>query len=177
MNPFAFLIDILLQMYAMILLLRVILQWVRADFYNPACQFIVKITNPVVKPVRRFIPGLWGIDMATVLLVLIITAIKLAAVYALSGYSIGIAPLIMGSVLDSIQLLLSIFLYGIIIQALLSWINPDPYNPMMVLLNSITRPVLRPFQRLLPPMGGFDISPIFAIIAIMFIQQSLKYFL
>ncbi len=177
MNPFAFLIDILFQMYALVLLLRVILQWSRADFYNPVSQFIVKVTNPVVKPARRIIPGFWGIDMATVVVVLAITAIKLLLVYALAGYSIGVLPLLLAALMDTVQLLLNIFLYAIIIQALLSWINPDPYNPMMILLDSITRPVLGPFQRLIPPMGGFDISPIFAIIAIMFIQQSLKYFL
>jgi YggT family protein len=81
------------------------------------------------------------------------------------------------TLLDTINLLLNVFLFAIIIQAVLSWVNPDPYNPIVVLLNSITWPVLKPFKKLLPPIGGLDISPIFAIIAILFIKQSIHYFL
>lgn len=180
MNPFAFLVDIFLHLYTLVLLLRLLLQWVRADFYNPVSQFIVKITNPLVLPLRRLIPGFGGIDMATLLLVLLVTAIKLTLVSLLNGVSltdISALGLMLTTLLDTIDLTLNVFLFAIIIQAVLSWVNPDPYNPVVGLLNSLTWPILKPFRKLLPPISGFDISPIFAIIAILFIKQSIHYFL
>ena len=180
MNPFAFLVDILFYLYTLVLMLRLLLQWVKADFYNPASQFIVKVTNPLVIPLRRIIPGYGGIDFATLVLVLAITALKLVLVLMVSGAPLGsLSPvgLILQTLLDTVDLVLNIFLFAIIVQAILSWVNPDPYNPMVGLLNSLTWPVLKHFRRLLPPIGGFDISPIFAIIVIMFIKQSIHYFL
>jgi len=171
MNPLVFLIDILLHLYITALMLRIILQWVRADFYNPVSQFIIKITNPVVKPMRKIIPGLWGVDLATLIIVLILSSIKTLVVYGLLPANI----LIIKIIIETIDLTLSVFLYAIIIQAILSWVNPDPYNPVVGLLNSITWPILKHFRKLIPNMGGFDISPIFAIIAIMFVQQSIHY--
>lgn len=171
MNPFVFLVDILIHLYTLALMLRLILQWVRADFYNPVSQFLVKITNPVVRPLRRLIPGYWGIDFATLTLVLLFTAIKTLIVYTdLSAEAIALATLI-----ATLDLVLNIFLYAIIIQAILSWVNPDPYNPVISLLNSLTWPILKHFRKLIPPISGFDISPIFAIIAILFVQQSFHY--
>jgi len=171
MNPFVFLIDILFQLYATALLIRLLLQWVRADFYNPVSQFIVKITDPVVKPLRRIIPGFGGIDAATLILALLVMAIKSIIVYQ------TLNPVIIALVTleSTIVLCLSIFLYAIIIQAVLSWINPDPYNPVVSLLNSLTFPVLKHFRKLIPPISGMDISPIFAIIALMFVQYSVRY--
>lgn len=178
MNPFAFLIDILLHLYALVLLLRLLLQWVKADFYNPVSQFIVKITSPLVVPVRRMVPGIGGIDMATLLLVLLITAFKITLVALLNGVPIGdISALgvLLRTLLDTIDLVLNVFLFAIFIQAILSWVNPDPYNPAMSLLSSLTWPILRPFRKLVPPISGFDISPIFAIIAILFVKQTIHY--
>lgn len=171
MNPFVFLIDILLQLYATALLIRVLLQWVGADFYNPVSQFIVKITNPPVKPMRKLIPGFFGIDMATLVLSILVLAIKVMVVYQTFN-PVAISLLAIGQLL---MLGLSIFLYSIIIQAILSWVNPDPYNPAVSLLNSITFPVLKHFRSLLPPMGGMDLSPMIAIIVIMFVQYSIRY--
>ena len=175
MNPFVFLIDILFHLYTVILMLRLILQWARADFYNPVSQFIVKITNPLVKPLRRIIPGFFGIDFATLVLIFALTTVKILIVYSLSGYNLFGGLLIITIVLDVVDLLLNIFLFAIIIQALLSWVNPDPHNPVVALLNSLTWPILKHFRKLIPPISGFDISPIFAIISIMFIQQSIHY--
>jgi len=171
MNPFVFLIDILFQLYATALLIRVILQWVRADFYNPVSQFIVKITNPPVIPLRKIIPGFAGIDMATLLLAFLVLAIKAMIVFQ------TIEPLVTGIIAlgETLVLIISIFLYSIIIQAILSWVNPDPYNPAVSLLNSLTHPVLKHFRRLIPPMSGIDISSFFAIIALLFVQYSVRY--
>ena len=171
MNPFVFLIDILFQLYATALLIRLLLQWVGADFYNPVSQFLVKITNPLVKPLRRIIPGYGGIDLATLVLAFVVMAIKTMLVYQ------TINPVVIALVTtgQTLILCLSIFLYSIIIQAILSWVNPDPRNPAVSLLNSLTYPILKHFRNLIPPISGMDISPIFAIIALMFIQYSVRY--
>jgi len=171
MNPFVFLIDILLQLYATALLIRVLLQWVRADFYNPVSQFIVKITNPPVIPLRKIIPGFAGIDMATLLLAFLVLAIKSMIVFQ-TIEPLAISIIALG---ETLVLIISIFLYSIIIQAILSWVNPDPYNPAVSLLNSLTYPVLKHFRRLIPPMSGIDISSFFAIIALLFVQYSVRY--
>lgn len=171
MNPFIFLIDILFQLYATALLIRLLLQWVRADFYNPVSQFIVKITNPPVKPLRRLIPGFGGIDLATLILAVLVLAVKTMIVYQTVN-PLAIALVSSG---QTLILILSIFLYAIIIQAVLSWVSPDPYNPVVSLLNSLTFPILKHFRKLIPPISGMDISPIFAIIALMFVQYSIRY--
>jgi len=171
MNPFIFLIDILFQLYATALLIRLLLQWVRADFYNPVSQFLVKITDPVVKPLRRIIPGFGGIDVATLLLAITVIALKSMIVFQ------TVNPLVIAivSLEATITLCLNIFLYAIIIQAILSWVNPDPYNPAVSLLNSLTFPILKHFRKLIPPISGMDISPIFAIITLLFVQYSIHY--
>ena len=180
MNPFAFLIDILIHLYIVVLMLRLILQWAHADFYNPVSQFVVKVTNPVVTPLRRLIPGYWGIDFATLLSILVFTAIKLSLVALINGAAlsdISALGLFLSTLLETVNLILNIFLFAIIVQAILSWVNPDPYNPVVGLLHAITAPVLKPFRQLVPPISGMDISPIFAIITILFIKQSINYFL
>jgi len=171
MNPFVFLIDILFQLYATVLLIRLLLQWVRADFYNPISQFIVKITNPPVLPLRKVIPGVGGIDMATLVLAYLVLAIKSMLVFQTTDV-LAIAIIAFG---QTLILILSIFLYSIIIQAILSWVNPDPHNPAVNLLNSLTHPVLKHFRNLMPPISGMDISPIFAMIALIFVQYSVRY--
>jgi len=171
MNPFVFLIDILFQLYATALLIRVLLQWMRADFYNPVSQFIVKITNPPVLPLRKIIPGFGGIDVATLLLAFLVIAIKIIIVYQ----TIAPLPIIIMAFGQTLILIISIFMYSIIIQAVLSWVNPDPYNPAVSLLNSLTQPILKHFRNLIPPIGGMDISPMIAIIALMFVQYSVRY--
>ncbi|VAW56322.1 Cell division integral membrane protein, YggT and half-length relatives [hydrothermal vent metagenome] len=171
MNPFVFLIDILFQLYATALLIRVLLQWVRADFYNPVSQFIVKITNPLVMPLRKIIPGFGGIDVATLLLAFIVLTIKAIVVYQ----TVDPLPILVIAIGSTLKLIINIFLYSVIIQAILSWVNPDPYNPVVGLLNSLTHPILKHFRNLIPPMGGMDVSSLFAIIFLMFVQYSVSY--
>jgi len=171
MNPFVFLIDILFQLYATVLLIRLLLQWVRADFYNPISQFIVKITNPPVIPLRKIIPGFGGIDVATLLLAFLVLAIKAMLIYQ----TIEPLAILIIATGETLILIISIFLYSIIIQAIMSWVNPDPRNPAVSLLNSLTFPILKHFRNLMPPISGMDISPIFAIIILMFVQYSIRY--
>ena len=174
-NPLIFLIDTLFDLYIIVLMLRFILQQVRADFYNPISQFIVKATAPVLNPARKLIPGVGGIDVATIIVVVAFIAIKIAIISMLSGYSPSLLALLVTGIRDFITLALNIFIFAIIVQAILSWINPDPYNPVAGVLFSITRPVLQPFRRLIKPIGGLDLSPLFALIALMFVERLIVY--
>lgn len=175
MNPLSnagvFLISTIFGIYILAVMLRFILQMVRADFYNPVSRFIVKVTNPPLKPLRRFIPGFAGIDMASVLVMMLLQMLEFYIISLLRNFP---APDILGLVLYSFIELISlgfyIFLFSIFILALLSWINPGQYNPINNLLSQITEPVLRPARRLLPPMSGMDLSPMLAMVGLWLIK-------
>lgn len=174
-NPFIFLIDILFDIYIAIMLLRFLLQYVGADFYNPISQFIVKATQKPVFITRRLIPGFRGIDIATLVLALALIFIKLTVLYAIGGIQPSIFGIVIQGLYDLVQLIIDIFIFAIFIQAILSWVNPDPHNPVSGLLRSLTSPVLGPIRKLLPAMGGMDLSPIFALIGLMFIKRVILY--
>jgi YggT family protein len=175
MNPLSnagvFLISILFSFYILAIMLRLILQMVRADFYNPVSRFIVKITNPTLKPLRRFIPGFAGIDMASVIVML---ALQMLEFYIITLFRSFPTPDIPGLVLyactELISLSFYIFLFSIFILAILSWINPSQYNPINNLLHQISEPVLRPARKLLPPISGMDLSPMLAIVGLWLIK-------
>jgi YggT family protein len=175
MNPFSnagvFLISTLFGLYILAFMLRLILQIVRADFYNPVSRFIVKITNPPLKPLRRFIPGFAGIDMASVIIMLALQMLEFFIITLLRNFP---APDILGLTLYAFIQLVTlgfyVFLFSIFILAILSWINPGQYNPINNLLSQITAPVLRPVRRLLPPMSGMDLSPMLAMVGLWLIK-------
>lgn len=175
MNPFSnagvFLISTLFGLYILAFMLRLILQMVRADFYNPVSRFIVKITNPPLKPLRRFIPGFAGIDMASVIIMLALQMLEFFIITLLRNFP---APDILGLTLyafiELVTLGFYVFLFSIFILAILSWINPGQYNPINNLLSQITAPVLRPVRRLLPPMSGMDLSPMLAMVGLWLIK-------
>lgn len=175
-NPLIFLIDTLFDIYIALLLLRFLLQQVGADFYNPISQFIVKMTQPPVKIARRIIPAYRRIDLATLVLAVVFIFIKLFVLTSLGGYRASAGALLLVSLHDLISLLFDIFIFAIFIQAILSWINPDPYNPVVAILRSLTAPVLRPVQRMVPMVGGLDFSPIVALIGLMFLKRLVLYF-
>jgi YggT family protein len=169
-NAGVFLIQTLFGLYLVAVMLRFLLQMTRADFYNPVSQFLVKITNPPLIPMRRIIPGLIGIDMAAIVLLVIIQAVELVLVGLVQGYSLGIAGLLVLTVAELINLLLNIYFFTILIQVILSWVNPGGYNPAIALLYSLNEPILSRARRLIPPISGFDLSPIVVFIGIKLIQ-------
>ncbi|MBU1192112.1 MAG: YggT family protein [Gammaproteobacteria bacterium] len=170
-NPLEFVINTLFSLYVLALMLRFVLAWVRADFYNPVSQFLVKTTNPVLVPVRRLIPPVGGIDLASILLMLAVQMLGIALILLLRGGGIDIQTLVFVSLTELVDLLFKLFIYGIVIQAILSWVNPGTYNPAVSLLHSITEPVLKPVRRLLPPMGGMDLSPLLAILGLEVVRR------
>ena len=177
MTAFVFLIQTVFGFYILAVMLRFLLQWVRADFYNPLVQFLVRITNPPLLPLRRIVPGYRGLDLAAVVLALVLQLIEVTLLNALSIQPVGVGGLLMLAVLELIKLLINIYLWGVIIQAVLSWFNPDPYHPAARVLAQLTAPVLRPVQRLLPPISGVDLSPMLVVVALIFISLLLQDFL
>ena len=173
---FGYLIQTLLSLYLMAMLLRFLLQLVRADFYNPISQFLVKITNPVVVPVRRIIPGLGGIDLSSLLLALLLQLAGIVALLLVNGLGPpNILLLLVWSVLGVVALLVNIYFFALLAMIILSWVAPGSHHPAIYLLHQITEPVMAPFRKALPPMGGMDFSPILLFILINVVQIALRH--
>ncbi|MEJ2553429.1 MAG: YggT family protein [Gammaproteobacteria bacterium] len=165
-----FLIQTLFGLYILVVMLRLLLQWVRADFYNPVSQFIVKVTNPPLKPLRRVIPGWGGIDLASVLLLIALQMLELFLVNLAMGRAFGIAGLSIEAIAELLSLLINVFIGAILIQVILSWVAPSSYNPVIGLVHRIADPVLAPARRLLPPMSGIDFSPLVVLIVLQLLK-------
>lgn len=155
------------SLYLLIVLLRFILQLVRADFYNPISQFIVRATQPLLQPLRRVIPGFAGIDLASLVLALVVQLVVMAIIIKLMGYALpAVLQLLAWSLVGITALFLKIFFFALIISVILSWVAPQSHNPAVILVFQLCEPVLAPIRRFLPALGGLDLSPIFAFIAL-----------
>ncbi len=171
-----YLIQTLLSLYLMAMLLRFLLQLVRADFYNPISQFLVKATNPLVLPLRKVIPGYAGLDLASLLLTVVLQLLGIVAILLLNGVGIPPIPLLLvWSVLGVIGLLVNIYFFALLAMIILSWVAPGGNNPAVYLLHQITEPVMAPLRKILPPMGGLDFSPILVFVLINVIQIALRH--
>lgn len=160
------------SLYLLIVLLRFVLQLVRANFYNPLCQFAVKATQPLLKPLRRVIPSLFGLDLSSlvlaILLQLALMALTLLLTYGTTGNPL---QLLIWSIIGVTALFLNIFFYALIISVILSWVAPGSHNPGAELVNQICEPALAPFRKILPNLGGLDISPILAFMVLKLIDM------
>jgi YggT family protein len=166
-NAGVFLIKTLFGIYEIIILLRFLMQMVRADFYNPISQFVVKATSLPLKPLRRLIPGAAGMDMASLVLLLILIIVELLLLSLVSTLPIpSVIGLIALALVEMLKLTINVFMFSVIILAILSWVSPGGYNPVANLLYQITAPLMRPARRMLPPMGGLDLSPMLVIIVL-----------
>lgn len=157
-----FLVNTLFDLYLIILIVRIILVWVGSDYFNPMVQFVVKCTDFIVKPLRRVIPNAGRLECASIILVLAIELIKFFFVSLLAFGLPNIAGLLILSIGDTIKLIIQTFFYAVLFQAILSWIQPR--SPVNYLLYQFTSPIMRPLHRVIPPVGGVDISPIPALI-------------
>jgi YggT family protein len=167
MSAIIYLVDTLLGLALLVALLRLLLQWTRADFRNPLCQAVVKITNPLILPLRRVLPPIGKIDTASVVAVILVAVLKVAALYALSD--VGVPPALIwvrAVVTELARTLLWTYFYAIVLYALLSMIAPGGYSPLQSLLASLCEPVLRPIRRIIPGIAGLDLSPLWASIII-----------
>ncbi|MDE2235266.1 MAG: YggT family protein [Gammaproteobacteria bacterium] len=165
-----FLINILFDLYTAAVILRFLLQWTRADFYNPLCQAIVKITNPLLLPLRRIIPGWRGLDFAAVALTLLLQIVNIFLVMVIVvGFPRPI-DLAWWTLLKILFLLVNLYFITILVEAVLSWTNTGSRNPMGALLWRINAPLLQPIRKLIPPLGGLDFSPLVVLILLQFIN-------
>jgi len=164
-QPLIFLFETFLGLFALALLLRFYLQMVRAPVRNPLSTFVAALTNFIVIPTRRVVPGLWGYDLSSLVLAWGVEVVLVGLVVTLSGYQIGahLIPLLLLAAIRLLRLFIYILMVATIVQAVLTWVNP--YSPAMPILNSMTRPFLRLFQRYVPPVGGVDLSPLFVLVA------------
>ncbi len=174
-NPYVsdagtFLIHTLFGLYVLAVMLRLLLQWVKADFYNPVSQFVVKVTAPALRPLRRIIPGYAGIDLAAVFLMVMLKLIEWWLVLYLGGLNPGLGGVLLLAIADLLGLLLNVFLIAILIQVILSWVSPGAYNPVVGLLYRLNEPLLAPARRLLPPISGMDLSPLLVLIGLQLLK-------
>lgn len=172
-EAFIYIIQTLGQLYLLVALLRFILQLVRADFYNPLSQFTVKVTQPILAPLRRIIPSVAGFDLAGLVFVLLLQFILMAAILALADFPVlsMLHYILAWSLIAVLGLFLKIFFFALIISVILSWVAPGSQNPGAQLTQQLCEPMLAPIRNLLPNLGGLDISPIFAFIAINLMER------
>lgn len=180
-----FLISTLVMLYALIILLRFVLQVVRANYYNPVAQFVVRASAPVLSPLRRILPPMGRYDWAALLVLFALMLLKLGLYRLLDipqtvvgGYRIGIEhvwfpSLVWIAVVDVIALVINLFFFAVLIRALLSWIAPQGPNPVVEVLERITAPVVDPVRRLIPLVGGIDLSPLAVLIGLQVLRMLL----
>ncbi|MDI3275449.1 YggT family protein [Pseudomonas sp. MDT1-16] len=160
------------SLYLLIVLLRFVLQLVRANFYNPLCQFAVKATQPLLKPLRRIIPSMFGLDMSSLVLAILVQLALMALTLLLTYGTIGNPlQLLIWSLIGVTALFLKIFFFALIISVILSWVAPGSHNPGAELVNQICEPALAPFRKVVPNLGGLDISPILAFMVLKLIDM------
>lgn len=168
-NPIIFLTDSLFSLYILAVLLRFLLQWCGAPFYNPISQFLVKVTHPPLRILRRFIPPLGKIDTSSIVLVLILQMLANFIILILKGITINIGALTILSITDLVSLLINIFIFSVFARALLSWLNPGVFDAASSILANLTEPLLDMCRKFIPDLGGIDLSP---LAALLFLQMA-----
>lgn len=172
-NPLVFLVQVIFGLYALVVMLRFVLQLVRADFYNPVSQFVVKLTSPPLNPLRRVIPSIAGMDTASLLLAWLVKTLETFLVFWINGAGPQFAASALFAIPEVIGLLINIFLFATIILAILSWVSPGGHNPAAAVLDDLTRPLLRPLRSRLPMTGGLDFSPMLLILGLILLKMLL----
>lgn len=168
-QAFSFLVETLFHLYLVALMLRLLLEAVRADFYNPVCQALVLISDPIIKPLSRILPRVGRVNLAGLLVLYLLQITALVLLALIVGARID--PLVLGlmAVLRLVRMLLVLYLVLIIVTVILSWVGQNFRHPIVPLIFQLTDPVLAPIRRVLPALGGFDLSPLIAIIGIQFL--------
>lgn len=169
-NPYlsesgVFLIKTVFDLFIGAVLLRFLLQWTRADFRNQASQFLVKVTNPVIIPLRRIVPGLGGIDVASVIVLMVLQVTKVWLIHLIASQAHSIGGLLVLSLADFVELVITIYTITIILQVILSWVGPGTANPLHGPLYALNEPLLSPLRRVIPSISGFDLTPVVLLLA------------
>ena len=162
-----FLVELFFDIFIIALLLRYLLTKAHADSFNPLSGLIIKVTNPLLKPLRRKIPGYLGVDWSSVVALLLVQALEVTLVeLIMSGEMLAFSGLIILTVAHLLKTILYIYLFIIIVQVIISWINPGAYNPITMIMYQLSKPILRPVRRIIPSAGGFDFSPLIILVII-----------
>ena len=163
----SYLVQTLLSLYLFVIMLRFLMQLARADFYNPISQFVVKVTNPVIVPLRKLIPGYAGIDLSSLLFALLLQMLLVFLLVLLGGGGfVNPVSLLMASVIGIVALILNFYFFAIIAMIIFSFVAQGSNHPAILLVYQITEPVLAPFRKLMPALGGLDFSPILVFVMI-----------
>ncbi|GAA6134583.1 YggT family protein [Oceaniserpentilla sp. 4NH20-0058] len=160
------LVNALAGFFLFAVLLRFVLQAARADFYNPISQFVVKATNPLVVPLRKIIPGIGGLDWAAIVLMILVQILAISLSLIIAGYDLPLASIATWALLGTSGMFLKLYFWGLLIMIIASWLAPQSYNPALLLLRQIMEPVMAPIRKVLPDMGGLDLSPIVLFLVI-----------
>lgn len=169
-QAFLYLADTIIQLFSLTLLLRILLQLIKADYFNTLVQVIVRITDPVLKPARKVIPPIGRLDMAGVVCFVALQVLALTLRFLANGAELEWGLLLYLAVMRSIQTVLMMYLVFIIANVLISWFGQNARHPIIPLIYQLTEPVLRPIRRVLPSLAGLDLSPLVAIIGIQFLM-------
>ncbi|WP_394128966.1 YggT family protein [Shewanella maritima] len=169
MDAMTFLVNTLFDLYLMVVILRFWLQLVRADFYNPFSQFVVKATQPIIAPMRRVLPSVGSLDSASIVLALIVVLAKMLILSAMAGAQIDIITLLLYSFVAVLKNAGVLLFWMLLIRAILSWFNQG-YNPVVMIMGQLTEPLLAPIRKVIPPIGGLDLSVLLLFIAMNFIN-------
>ncbi|KFZ39259.1 membrane protein [Shewanella mangrovi] len=168
-DPFTFLVSTIFDLYLMVVILRIWMQLVRADFYNPFSQFIVKATHPIIKPLRRVLPSIGNLDTASVVLALAVVVLKILVITLIAGAQFNILATLIFALVSVIKQAGVLLFYLLIIRAILSWVSQGS-NPFEYVLYQLTEPFLGPIRRIIPPIGGLDLSVLVLFILLNFLN-------
>lgn len=170
-NAGLFLVNTLFSLYAYVLLLRVMLQWTRADFYNPLAQFIWKVTNPPTQILRQIIPRYRQLDIPALVIFFVVVLVNILIALAILNASLGLFGLLAVTLMKMLVLKINLLTFCILVQAVMSWFGSSMHSPASSLLFNINEPMLRPARRIIPPIGGLDLSPLAVILLLQVINR------
>ncbi|MDD3609491.1 MAG: YggT family protein [Halothiobacillaceae bacterium] len=173
-DPFVFLVYALFQLYLFIVLLRYVLQLFRASFFNPVSQLVVRATDPLLRPLRRLLPAMGRHDIAALVLAFVLNLLMWLIIAAIQGVSPSVGALLVKSVASLLTQAIDLFFWAVLIRAILSWVASGNRNPAVALIEEITDPLLAPVQKILPPLGGIDLSPLAVLLALQFVSIAIQ---
>lgn len=160
-----YIIDALSQLYLAMFVLRFLMQWIRGSYQSPLAQIVMKVTSPLVVPARRILPSVRGVDVPTLVLLIALEAAVTAALYLIAAYPLEVDQFVGSVLLRLVGLTLWVYWGSLLVYLILSWVAQG-YHPLADALGMIVGPVLRPLRRIIPPIAGFDLSPMIAMILI-----------
>ncbi|MCH7744221.1 MAG: YggT family protein [Proteobacteria bacterium] len=172
-NAGVYLIQTFFGIYFILIMVRFLMQVARVDFYNPLCQGIVKVTDPAIKPLRRVLPTVRGVDFATLTVAFIVQLIAVVLVMLIVGGYPFLPEYIAWVFLGMFSIIFDIYFFALLVMVISSWIAPYSNHPALSLINQLTEPLCKPARKLLPPMGGIDFSIILVFVFISLIDNFL----